>query len=447
MSVSCSDHAAHVLALALGQLWVANHPDADVLNVRDLGAKGDGQADDTPAIQTALYSYFVHEDQRPKGAHVYIPAGRYRIVCPLQIPAVGKKLPSDSGSLNSLLFSYFRITLHPDATLVFDFHGPASRALFEGPVYPPDSCWGGFLIIEGGRLTATVPTALPVVPQHGIKVSDSNVTIRDVLIDNFSGHGISIPNNLTGSNRIENCHIYSNWQNGIDIAAGTATVIDRCRIEFNWGWGTRVVGNEVVISNNVIEGNGHFDPAFAFDLNPGLPRPKDQVRDCGEVLVEYPDDAGPDGCITAILTGNRFEGDPFNVKPPAITANGKRCSSIVIDGQSGDKGIVNPKPVSLVVFEGNYLIQNSNSGFSSRAGIRVGGRGGVKHAVVSNNYFAGFSVDPAAAIVFDKFAERFYCGQNVLEPSMVLDRRKDKTIPWAFVGFDAKPVAVKTGTV
>lgn len=42
------------------------------LNVRDFGAKGDGLADDTQAIQAALYSC-------PRRARVLVPAGRYRI--------------------------------------------------------------------------------------------------------------------------------------------------------------------------------------------------------------------------------------------------------------------------------------------------------------------------------------------------------------------------------
>lgn len=48
---------------------------ADVINVKDLGAVGDGKTDDTEAIQKALYS---------KAAEVMIPQGIYRITKTLQ---------------------------------------------------------------------------------------------------------------------------------------------------------------------------------------------------------------------------------------------------------------------------------------------------------------------------------------------------------------------------
>jgi len=43
-------------------------------NVRQLGAKGDGSADDTSAVQSAIDAAV-----KARGGHIYFPAGRYRI--------------------------------------------------------------------------------------------------------------------------------------------------------------------------------------------------------------------------------------------------------------------------------------------------------------------------------------------------------------------------------
>jgi hypothetical protein len=55
-------------------------PDAGVVNVRDLGAKGDGVTDDTAVIQKAL------ADHPNQGAIIYLPAGTYLISDTLRWP-------------------------------------------------------------------------------------------------------------------------------------------------------------------------------------------------------------------------------------------------------------------------------------------------------------------------------------------------------------------------
>ena len=55
-----------------GTFRVATEDSYVVLNVKDFGAKGDGETDDTPFIQCAINAC-------PRGGSVYIPAGVYKI--------------------------------------------------------------------------------------------------------------------------------------------------------------------------------------------------------------------------------------------------------------------------------------------------------------------------------------------------------------------------------
>lgn len=64
---------------------------ADLVNVRDHGAAGDGVADDTGAFQAAIAAG--HEQQR----HVYVPRGTYRLSAPLVLENIALTGP-DAGA-------------------------------------------------------------------------------------------------------------------------------------------------------------------------------------------------------------------------------------------------------------------------------------------------------------------------------------------------------------
>lgn len=67
---------------------------ADVVNVKDYGAVGDGTTDDTAAIQAALNAGPTLDQSGPpvRGHHVVFPAGRYLISAPLIIKSQATKL-------------------------------------------------------------------------------------------------------------------------------------------------------------------------------------------------------------------------------------------------------------------------------------------------------------------------------------------------------------------
>jgi hypothetical protein len=70
------------LALLVAAALAGAAPDTDILSVRDFGAKGDGQADDTAAFQKALDAA-----GKAGGGIVYAPRGNYFFAGHLKVPA------------------------------------------------------------------------------------------------------------------------------------------------------------------------------------------------------------------------------------------------------------------------------------------------------------------------------------------------------------------------
>lgn len=83
---------AHLMRLVVltAMLLFAHPASADTVNARQLGAAGDGVADDTRALQLAF-------DAVGGGGAVYIPAGRYRLTNALRVRA-GTRVYGDGGS-------------------------------------------------------------------------------------------------------------------------------------------------------------------------------------------------------------------------------------------------------------------------------------------------------------------------------------------------------------
>ena len=63
------------------EMPVMNAPLPDMVNVKDFGAVGDGEHDDTEAIQKAIDYY--EDGCISLGARVYFPEGYYRTTAPL----------------------------------------------------------------------------------------------------------------------------------------------------------------------------------------------------------------------------------------------------------------------------------------------------------------------------------------------------------------------------
>jgi len=91
----------------------------DIASVRDFGAVGDGEADDTAAINRALYQLYCRETNTQVRRMLYFPAGTYRVTETIVIPTYAKLVgeganctiiyldtSSDISSLNAYVARY-----------------------------------------------------------------------------------------------------------------------------------------------------------------------------------------------------------------------------------------------------------------------------------------------------------------------------------------------------
>jgi len=227
--------------------WAPMAP-ADVINVLDFGAVGDGNTDNTNAFNQALQK----AGQTPTGAPVYAPPGQYRFNGHLTFP---------KGV--SLLGSYQTVPSHgsfngaapKDGTVLLPYenkgnpNGPAFIALAEDctlkgvVIYYPEQLWNS--------------TSPPLQYPYSISMSGNNPSVEDVeLLNSFNGisavqahrHYLARiqgqPINLGifvdqtyDIGRIEDVHWNPYWSSGVQVTTwsalyGRAFVIARTDWEY-----------------------------------------------------------------------------------------------------------------------------------------------------------------------------------------------------------------------
>lgn len=261
------------------------------LNVMDFGAKGDGQADDTPAFAAALEAAAT-----VKGA-VCVPDGTYLVS--------GIKMPPHTGLTGSATWAYQTpggaiIKLHnptPETKGLIDITG-ACGAMING------------LSLVGDFTTAGVPANLPApaAPIHGIhmgpfegKKEEDAPHIERCHISKFSGNGINLDPVWCFS--VRSCEVIFNKGHGLCVRGWDGFILDNWfsgnggagysatgpnasvtmtgnRIEWNTGGGIRIIGgSHYNITGNYVDRSG--GPA---------------------ITVAARDEASPSNCIT--ITGN-----------------------------------------------------------------------------------------------------------------------------------------------
>jgi hypothetical protein len=207
-------------------------------SVRDFGARGDGKADDTVAIQHAV--------QKGDGA-LHFPRGDYLITRSIQIPLQRHGRLSIDGANGT-------------ARILMNAAGPALNLIgahrrTAAPAHFSDDQWR--------KERMPIVSGIEIVGQHaqadGIRIEGAmQPTIHQVLIRKCR-HGIHL-NNRDRNVLISDCHIYDNSGIGVFLDAVNLHQINihGCHISYCQRAGIKVVGSEIrniQICSNDIEYN------------------------------------------------------------------------------------------------------------------------------------------------------------------------------------------------
>ena len=187
--------------MALGATLAADvsagtHPAASELSAAGFGIVGDGQADDTAALQSALDAAVAQD-----GALLTIPPGNYRITAPLRMTA------------RTSLARPWGIRAH-GARFV--------SAIADGGhvLHIRSAATARFLMVEGLSILGTGREGSGLV----LECDDRNAylyngCLRDITVEHCGGDGLTMVGNVFES-QIFNCYLRDNRGNGATFAHG-----------------------------------------------------------------------------------------------------------------------------------------------------------------------------------------------------------------------------------
>jgi hypothetical protein len=245
-----SGNASSATALATGSSTARSLANrfADIINVKDFGAVGDGVADDTAAIQGAL-TFALTSGKR---SVVFLPSGNYRVTNTLTISSI------DSGIIGSGSGIPTRITAdHSNGPVIkiigerqcvkyLTITSSASRTSGSSGTGLNTNC--GILHCPGTGLSRYVEikkVSIGAQPSHGLlAVGTINSSEYSLLnITNNIGHGIVFANGQTigepsiisasGLTILSTSNIFDNGGNGIVIGEPTELGNIPVRIDIN----------------------------------------------------------------------------------------------------------------------------------------------------------------------------------------------------------------------
>jgi hypothetical protein len=187
-------------------------PDTAHVNVRTMGAVGNGVHDDTTAIQAAINAL------PAAGGVVYLPAGTYKITNVLTVRS-----------------NLTVVGDHMTATQIVQANA-AKQAFYGADIT-------GGLTIRDMRLTGPSNGVTPgtsdavLLEKVGI-VATQNIVIENVYIDHWSRHGLFIDDPITST--FTNVRVQTCAGEGFHIATGTSLTFESCYANACAGGGYRL---------------------------------------------------------------------------------------------------------------------------------------------------------------------------------------------------------------
>ncbi|MFV1965926.1 MAG: right-handed parallel beta-helix repeat-containing protein, partial [Pirellulaceae bacterium] len=306
--------------LVLGVVWGetpsgrAEELPSAAIDVRDFGAKGDGAADDTEALQKAVDS---------GGGAIYFAKGVYRISRPIRV------------DLNKRGYT----SIHGNGVAQLQMEGPGPALQLLGTHFRSADP-GGFAedvwkrqrmpLVDGIGIEGTHPEAVGIEAVGTMQLTVTRVHIRNVL------HGIHLRENNRNVT-IANCHIYENRGVGVyyDDVNLHQSNITGCHISYN------AAGGIVSRSGNVR--NIHISGCdIESNMSPGTPPTANVLIDCsgspygtGEVAITgctiQHNNRSPESANIRILGRSEPSQNQKRVREGNVTITGNVLSDVQVN--------------------------------------------------------------------------------------------------------------------
>lgn len=286
---------------------------ADVINVKDFGAAGDGATNDWAPFLAAVAT----------GKSIYLPQGTYKIIVPFAYAGLtlsaAQQIYGDGGGRSILQvydsgqsLSVFVVAAANCRLMDFSVQNYATFAIAVGVTLNNGA---NNFVMQGMGWTCRATAGATM---HAIKLAD-NATVSNVqLHGNFfyqHNYGLFTTNSWTG--------IASSWR--VTRNLFSSSYADD--LAFNGPSGT---WRDLVVANNNFTSNQYVGGAagFAIDLAPAL-----DVTIVGNTFYSYTQEAVhlENGCVNVAITGNTFRLCPLGI---LVLATNKNTKDIVINGNN-----------------------------------------------------------------------------------------------------------------
>lgn len=344
------------------------------VNILDYGAKGDGETDDTQAIQNAInYASTMNMG-------VFIPVGIFIVS-----PDTGLSIPSNMVILGAGFDSVIKVSPQSDV------QGNIIKAEDSDMVLLSNFC------VDGNR--ANQSQLDTVACHYGVYLSSSNNSkVENVTVHDMTGVGVHVYN--CSGVVVSNCTSYNNNYHGFECEQCSGTVWignngvhnERHGIFISPGevGGTGSIGN--VVSNNNFSKNNQYGVAFGIDAAGGSIGLTKNNQICNNTIQENAEYGISVYTVDdALLSGNLvlnngffgiylFKSQRCQITNNRLSGNSRSANGaydeILLEGASSGKGSY------LNTLAYNYIIMDGT--VKARYGIREATDGDGPNIVINN---------------------------------------------------------------